>query len=198
MKNIIGKVVEVNTGTVEEVLSKHSCNSIQAELDGFVGDRHRSLSRAAWKGDKQPEGTIRRNERQWSAMSIEEIFDMAEKMDLKEALTASTLSVNLCFEGIAQLSLLPKGTILKFSSGAELMVEEYNPPCSEMSKKIADTFSTHSGNPLTKGAFSKAAKYTRGLVGVVEVVGKISVGDEVEVKVYQPPVWMSKFTKVSK
>ena len=144
MKNIIGKVVEVNLGDVDEELAKHACSSLQAELDGFAGDRHRSIAREAWTGDKQPEGTVRRNERQWSAMSVEEINDIADKMDLKEPLTAAILSVNLCFEGIPQLSLLPKGTILKFSSAAELMVEEYNPPCSEMSEKISANFTTKS------------------------------------------------------
>ena len=195
MKSIIGKVVEVNLGTVEEELAKHACASLQAELDGFVGDRHRSIHREAWKGDKQPKGTVRRNERQWSAMSVEELTDMSIKMDLKEPLTAAKLSVNLCFEGIPQLSLLPKGTILKFSSGTELMVEEYNPPCIEMSEKIASTYTTNSAKPLARNAFIQAALRTRGLVGVVEVAGGINVGDEVEVKVYQPPAWMTKLRK---
>ncbi|NQY33640.1 MAG: hypothetical protein HRT37_01460 [Alteromonadaceae bacterium] len=195
MKHIIGKVVEVNLGKAEDELVKSACDSIQAELDGFVGDRHRSLSREAWAGDKQPEGTIRRNERQWSAMSVEETADIQQKMDLKEPLPASKLGVNLCFEGIPQLSLLPKGTILKFSSGAELMVEEYNPPCIEMSEKVADNFSTNSGKPISKNAFSQAAIFTRGLVGVIEVAGQIKVGDEVKVEIYQPPVWMANLIK---
>ncbi|NQY63954.1 MAG: hypothetical protein HRT38_09520 [Alteromonadaceae bacterium] len=191
MKHITGKVVEVNLGKAEDELIKHACDSLQAELDGFVGDRHQSISRVAWAGDKQPEGTIRRNERQWSAMSVEEIADIQQKMDLKEPLTAGSLSVNLCFQGIPQLSLLPKGSILKFSSGCELMVEEYNPPCSEMSEKVANNFSTNSGNPISKNAFSQAAIFTRGLVGVIEVAGQIRVGDEVKVEIYQPPVWMT-------
>jgi len=191
MKKITGKVVEVNIGTADEELSKHACDYLQAELDGFVGDRHRSISREAWKGDKQAEGTIRRNERQWSAMSKEELTDISKKMGLTQPLTAADLSVNICFEGIPQLSLLPKGTILKFPSGAELMVEEYNPPCSEMSEKVAATFSSNSGEPLSKTAFSQAAVFTRGLVGVIEVSGQINRGDEVEVKIYQPPVWIT-------
>jgi len=192
MKKIIGKVVEINLGTAEEELSKHACDYLQAELDGFVGDRHRSISREAWKGDKQAEGTIRRNERQWSAMSVEELSEISTKLDVKKPLTAADLSVNICFEGIPQLSLLPKGTILKFPSGAELMVEEYNPPCSEMSEKVAANFSTNSGQPLSKLSFSQTAVFNRGLVGVIEVAGQINSGDEVEVRIYQPPVWMTK------
>ena len=106
-----------------------SCNSIKAELDGLTGDRHRSFERESWgAGYKQPEGTRRRNERQWSAVSIEELAEITTAMDLKEPLLAATLGANLCLEGIPNLSRLPKGTILKFPSGAELMVEEYNHP----------------------------------------------------------------------
>jgi len=195
MKDIIGRVVEVNLGTVDEELSKHACNYLQAELDGFVGDRHRSISREAWKGDKQIEGTIRRNERQWSAMSVEELADIAQQLNVKEPLSAAKLSTNICFEGIPQLSLLPRGTILKFPSGAELIVEEYNPPCSEMSEKVAANFSTHSGEPLSKTAFSQAAVFNRGLIGIIEVAGKICIGDEVKVKIYQQPVWISNLLK---
>lgn len=191
MNKLIGHVIEVNLGTKDEQLSKHSCDSVQAELDGFVGDRHRSISRKTWAGDKQTEGTVRRNERQWSAMSVEELASISERMDLTQKLSAAVLSVNLCFKGIPKLSLLPKGTILKFSSGAQLMVEEYNPPCAEMSEKIAAAFTCNSGEPLAKNAFSQAAIFTRGLVGVIEVAGKICVGDEVIVEVYQPPLWVT-------
>lgn len=191
MNKLIGHVVEVNIGTKGEELSKHSCDSVQAELDGFVGDRHRSISRETWAGDKQAQGTMRRNERQWSAMSVEELQSISERMDLTKQLSAADLSVNLCFKGIPKLSLLPKGTILKFSSGAQLMVEEYNPPCAEMSEKISTDFTRNSGEPLAKNAFSQAAIFTRGLVGVVEVAGKICVGDEIIVEIYQPPLWVT-------
>ena len=58
------KIVSVHAGSNDD-LSKEQHPSIQAELDGIVGDRHRSYSRKTWPGDKQPEGAVRRNERQW-------------------------------------------------------------------------------------------------------------------------------------
>lgn len=191
-KELIGEVVSVNVGRVEDELAKRPCDAVQAELDGLVGDRHRSFERENWKGDKQAEGIIRRNERQWSATSAEEMADIETKMDLKEPLTTGNLSVNLCFKGIPELSLLPKGTILKFPSGAELMVEEYNPPCIDMGKKLASIYTTHSGEHLADDAFSQAAKFSRGLVGVVEVAGKICVGDQVTVLPYKLPLWISR------
>lgn len=191
MNKITGLVDSVYLGTSEETLSKQPRDSLNAQLDGLVGDRHGSIEREAWgAGDKQAEGVIRRNERQWSAVSVEELAAIAKAMDLIEPLSAASLGANLCLSGVSELSRLPKGSILKFPSGAELMVEEYNPPCLDMGKKLASIHSTQSGKAIHDTAFSQAAQYTRGLVGVVEVPGMINAGDRVEVTVYQPPLWL--------
>jgi MOSC domain-containing protein YiiM len=189
VKKITGKVVSVHSGAGDD-MSKAEHSRIQLELDGVVGDGHQSYQRSTWKGDKQPQGTVRRNERQWSAVSVEELAEIQEAMDIKEPLTATNLGVNLCLSGIREMSRLPKGSTLKFSSGAELIVEEYNPPCHDMGKKLASIYTTHSGKPIPSTAFSKAAKLNRGLVGVVEVPGSIGTGDEVVVELYETPTWL--------
>jgi len=191
VKKITAKVISVHSGSNDD-LSKEQRPSIQLELDGVVGDRHRSYSRRAFSGDKQPKGTVRRNERQWSAVSVEELIDIQRSMEMKGALSAASLGANLCLEGIPELSRLPKGTLLKFPSGAELIVEEFNPPCKEMGKKLASMHETVSGEPLSITAFSKAAKLTRGIVGIVEVTGTITAGDEVVVTLYEPPQWLAR------
>ncbi len=191
VKKIVGQVVSVHIGAHDE-LSKEEHPGIQVELDGIVGDRHQSYERSTWAGDKQSEGTTRRNERQWSAISVEELAEIQEAMDLSEALTATDVGVNLCLHGVAELSRLPKGTVLKFPSGAELIVEEYNPPCHSMGKKLASMYTTKSGEPLSSTAFSKAAKLTRGIVGSVEVAGTISAGDEVTVELFETPAWLAR------
>jgi len=189
MKKVVARVVSVHAGSNDD-LSKEEHATIQVGLDGVVGDRHRSYERSAWKGDKQPQGTIRRNERQWSAVSVEELAEIQDVMDLTEPLTATCLGANLCLTGLPELSRLPKGTLLKFPSGAELLVEEFNPPCHDMGKKLASMYTTRSGDSLTSTAFSKAAKHNRGVVGVVEVAGTISAGDEVSVEIYATPAWL--------
>jgi len=171
-------------------MSKDEQPSIQVELDGVVGDAHRSFSRQCWSGDKQVKGTVRRNERQWSAVSVEELADIAEAMNLVDELTPSELGANLCFSGIPELSRLPKGTVLKFPSGAELVVVEYNPPCRDMGEKLAATHATRSGQPPAATAFPKASKLTRGIVGVVDVPGEISAGDDIVVELYETPSWL--------
>jgi MOSC domain-containing protein YiiM len=188
---IVATVVSVHAGSNDD-LSKQERPSIQVELDGVAGDRHQSYERSTWQGDKQPEGTVRRNERQWSAVSSEELAEIQEAMQLSEPLTATSLGANLCLSGVRELSRLPKGTLLKFPSGAELMVEELNSPCHDMGKKLASIHTTRSGEPLSSTAFSKAAKLTRGVVGVVEVPGSISTGDKVTVELYETPSWLAR------
>lgn len=184
-----GTVVSVHIGA-EDTLEAAPATQIELALDGIVGDRHRGLARECWKGDKQAEGSRRRNERQWSAVSLEELAATTEAMQLSEPLQAATLGANLCIEGLPYLSRLPRGTLLTFSSGVVLMVEEYNPPCSKMGRKIAALHHTVSGAPLADTAFSQAAKFSRGIVGVVEVAGCISAGDKVSVTAEQLPKWL--------
>lgn len=189
MKSLKGRVVSVHAGSTDD-LSKEEHPTIQVELDGVAGDRHRSFERTAWSGDKQPSGTRRRNERQWSAVSAEELAEIAAAMDLREPVSAARVGANLCLAGVTQLSRLPKGTLLKFPSGAELVVEEYNPPCRDLGALVMREHRTRSGKALSSTAFSKAAKLTRGVVGVVEVPGAISAGDEVTVEIYESPAWL--------
>lgn len=192
METVAAKVVSVHVGAHDE-LGKDAQASIDLELDGIVGDRHKSCQRSAWAGnDKQPEGTVRRNERLWSAVSVEELADISEALQLVEPLTAGFVGANLCLEGVRELSRLPKGSLLRFPSGAELMVEEFNHPCHGMGKAIAETFATRSGEPLASTAFSTAAKLTRGVVGVVEVAGRINAGDAVTIDVYETPSWLAR------
>ena len=186
---IVAQVVTVCAGSNDD-LSKEEHPGIQLELDGVVGDRHQSFERSTWAGDKQPKGTVRRNERQWSAVSVEELAGIQEAMDLVEPISASSLGANLCLKGISQLSRLPKGTTLTFDSGVVLTVVEYNPPCLDMGQKLAALHTSRSGVPIAPTAFSKAAKLTRGVVGVVDVAGTINAGADVTVEIYQTPEWL--------
>jgi MOSC domain-containing protein YiiM len=159
-----------------------------AEIGGFDGDKHQGPVRKTWGGEWQPKGTIRRNERQWSGVSVEELAHITERLELTEPLSPETLGANLCIEGIPEFSLLPKGSLLIFPSGAVLQVEEYNPPCIDMGAQIASKYSTRSGEPLTDKMWLRPAAGRRGLVGVIDYPGEIRVGDEVEIRVYEEPV----------
>jgi len=183
MSTLIGEVVSVHAGDNKN-LSKDKHESIRVELDGVVGDKHRGYVRSCYSVDKQPAGSSRRNERQWSAISIEELEEIASAMSAATSITPASVGANLCIRGIPELSRLPKGTLLKFSSGAELIVEEYNPPCKDMSTIQAELHNT------SNTAFSQAAKLKRGIVGVVEAAGEIRAGDGVTVIIYETPSWL--------
>ena len=185
-KTLSGKVVSVHSGNNED-LSKDTRGSLTAEIGGFAGDKHHGLTRKAWKVDWQPAGTVRRNERQWSGVSVEELAHISDRLSLTEPLAPDTVGANLCIEGISEFSLLPKGTKLLFPSGAVLLVEEYNPPCAEMGARIVAKHITRSGEPLTTTSWLRPAAGRRGLVGIVDVPGVIKAGDKVEVQVYEEP-----------
>ena len=186
-KTLGGKVVSLHLGNNED-LSKQTCVSLIAEVGGFSGDKHQGSVRITWEGEWQPAGTERRNERQWSGVSVEELAHITRRLELTEPLSPETLGANLCIEGIPDFSLLPKGTALWFPSGAVLVVEEYNPPCSDMGAQIASKHSTRSDQQLTGTSWLRPAAGRRGVVGVIDVAGEIRVGDEVEVRVYEEPV----------
>lgn len=186
MATIKAVVTAVGAGGNDD-LSKDESEQIEVDFNGIVGDHHAGASREAYSGDREPKGTMLRNDRQWSAVSVEELREISELLDLADPLAASTLGANLCFEGIPEFSLLPRGTRLKFPSGAALVVEEYNPPCMYMSAEIAAKHKTRSGESLGKGQWQKPASGRRGVVGVVDVPGVIRAGDEVVVDVFEQP-----------
>ena len=120
MNKLKAVVVSVHAGASGQ-FSKNEQPSIMVEIEGVVSDRHGSPKRATWAlTDKQPEGTVRRNERLWSAVSVEDLVQITEDMDLIKPLTAAAVSANLCFEGIPEFSRLPRGTTFRFPAGAEL------------------------------------------------------------------------------
>ena len=190
MKKIIGKIDSLFLGVIEEELIKRSVKQLEFRLDGVIGDRHAGFERVTWEGDdKQVANTLRRNERQWSAVSSEELDEISEKMNLRVPLNAGDIGANFCVSGANNFSKLPKGTIFKFDSGVELIVEEYNPPCLGMSKNLAQKILDKNGNVLDETMFLQVAKYLRGLVGVVEVPGIIHKNDEFLIIPYTSPRW---------
>jgi len=192
MKTYLGKTLKAKVASVHmgdnADLRKQSRTSVMAEIGGIAGDKHQRPERETWQGEWQPAGTIRRNERLWSGVSVEELAHITERLELTEQLSPATVGANLCLEGIPEFSLLPKGSTLWFPSGAVLVVEEYNPPCAEMGEQIASKYSTRSGQPLTGKSWLRPAAGRRGVVGVIDVPGEICAGDEVEVRVYEEPV----------
>ena len=85
-----------------------------------------------------------------------------------------------------------QGSKFTFPSGAKLVVVEYNPPCIEMGRALAEKYTTRSGEHLAARHFPIAAIGLRGLVGVVDVSGDVHVGDQVTVEIWSEECQVNK------
>jgi hypothetical protein len=176
---------DLKTGTVLAVLVARDPRSlastpqpeVNVTFEGFEGDLHADLTRPA-DGRKPfyPRGTLIRNDRQVSLVSVEELAQVATGLGLPE-IRPEWLGANLLLGGFAALTLLPPSTRLFFASGAVLLVSDENLPCSGPGKLLQAHF------PASTAArdFPRAALHKRGLVAVVERPGRIRQGDSVTI-----------------
>ena len=152
---------------------------------GFEGDRHAGMTRKADSRTPQyPRGAEIRNDRQVSIVSVEELLQIAEAMDLPE-IRPEWLGANLLLLGIPGMTRLPPMTRLCFGAGAVLVVQAENMPCQNPGKIIQDTYS----RPGLQELFPKAGMHLRGLVACVERPGIILQDDPVNVEVPQQTLY---------
>ena len=171
---MIGRVTNLFVGGGSGV-RKEPVAILELDEAGIIGDRHAGLLKKADSRDKGiKRGTMIRNWRQWSAVSVEELEQIARNLGVPN-IDAAQLGANLYFEGIPQLTQCPAGALLKFSD-AILLVEAENDPC------------THAGNSLKENhpdlvpnKFVKAAMHLRGIVGTVYKSGVVRAGETFEV-----------------
>lgn len=149
-------------------------------LEGIPGDRHAGHTRPSGGREKkqyQP-GTKIHNNRQWSAVSVEELAEAAKKMGL-DALKPEWLGANLLVSGIAGFTALPPLALLRIGdpkNGVVLTAYGENKPCLHPHKALEKSL-----GQTVKVPFTKAANGLRGLVGWVEKPGKAHVADTLEV-----------------
>ncbi len=173
------KVESLCVGTPGSGVLKTSRRQIIVELDGIVGDRHRGFTKAADARDTGiARGTVVRNWRQWSAVSVEELKTIADRLGI-ETLEPTLLGANIAFSGMPGFTQISRGSKFWFPGGAVLVVEAENAPCIGPGKEIANVF------PQVRASdFPKIAQHLRGLVGVVHKSGEIRVSDLVRVELF--------------
>jgi MOSC domain-containing protein YiiM len=143
---------------------------------GLEGDRHAGLTQRSGVRQKHlPKGTEIKNARQLSLVSVEELAQVASSLGLPH-LDYRWLAANLLLEGAPALTRCPPGTRLVFSSGAVLVVDGENEPCTRVGKAIVRATRSE---PALSSRFVKAAQRLRGLVAWVERPGVIRKGDSV-------------------
>ena len=147
---------------------------------GLDGDRHDG---PLWvwtsRSGKRTEAF---NERQWSAVSQEEVGLLEERLGI--AIPLGALGENFRVAGRAEFSKIPCGATLRFPSGALLGVAGANAPC----RKMADYLARLNGKPHISKEFFAAARDLRGLVGWVDVPGRAVTGDVIALELPEVPV----------
>lgn len=131
-----------------------------------------------------PKGIEIANHREFSAVSVEQLAEIAEAMGV-EGIPRGCLGENVIVSGIPRFTELPPGTMLFFRKGAQprtavLLVWKENAPCVAPGEAIQ---ARHPSMPGLAALFPKAAMGRRGVVGTVYCSGFIHEGDEVVAKV---------------
>ncbi|MEW5741382.1 MAG: MOSC domain-containing protein [Myxococcota bacterium] len=152
---------------------------LQLTFAGVVGDRHFGLTMEAGVRQKHvPKGATLRNSRQLSLVSLEELADIARALGLPK-LDYRWLGANVCVSDVDDFTALPASTRLVFESGAVVVVDSENEPCTKAGRAIV---AGSSGAASLAQDFVKAARRRRGVVGWVEREGPVRVGDRVTVE----------------
>jgi len=162
--------------------------TICANLEGIEGDRHAGWTR---KADARvpfyPRGTVIRNTRQVSLVSIEELAEMAAALGLP-IIEPSWIGANLAIIGVPRFSRLPPLTRLFFPDTCVLVLEGENHPCVFPGKALQ---AANPGIPGLVKSFPNAARHRRGLVSWVERAGTIRTGDTVRIVVPEQHTYAS-------
>lgn len=166
------------------VLASQPQASVFAGFAGVEGEVHGGLTRPSCSRvlAQYSRGTTIRNTRQFSILSDEELTQIAERMGLP-ALSPHLLGASMILRGIPDFSHVPPGSRLQAESGATLVVDLENRPCTLPAKGIEAV------HPGFGAAFKPAAKGRRGVVAWVEREGLLSVGDAVRLHIPDQPVW---------
>jgi hypothetical protein len=153
--------------------------------DGHAGVRLADVRERELLSFGFPKGIEIANHREFSAVSAEELAEIARAMRIPEV-PFGCLGENLVLSGIPRLTSLPPGTLLLFRKDpsrirtAALAVWRENAPCRAPGEAIQARFPDEDG---LASFFPKAAAGKRGVVGSVYCSGTIHEGDEVVAKV---------------
>lgn len=175
-KKLIGLLAGIYIGQHWHTIESSRVPSLKATFEGFEGDLHAGLTRLSdVRVPHYPRGTVIRNTRQFSMLSLEELAEIAQAMQIPEVLP-EWVGANLVMQGIPDLTMLPPSTRIFFPGEAVLVVDAENMPCTGPGEAIQQHYPDM---PKLVQRFPKAAMHKRGVVGWVEREGYIAEGDTV-------------------
>ena len=155
-------------------LESAGVESLTATFAGPEGEAHGGLTRPSCSRvtAQYPKGTTIRNTRQFSVLAAEDLADIAAEMGV-ERLDPALLGATMVVEGIPDFSHIPPSSRLQADSGATLVVDLENRPCTLPAKPIEVRY------PGLGAKFKAAAQGRRGIVGWVEREGPFRLGDAI-------------------
>ncbi len=167
-----------------ELLHSEPCTEVTATFAGIEGELHNGQTAPSCvrMTTQYPKGTTVANTRQISILSQEELTEIAARMGL-ESLSPSPLGATMVIEGIPDFSHIPPGSRLQGASGATLVVNLNNRPCTFPSRAIETL------HPGFGPKFKPAANGRRGVVAWVEREGSFSLGDTVRLHIPDQRPW---------
>ncbi len=177
----IGEITAVLRAEKKGTLESIAYHTLEFADGGIVDDKHFGFTTKSTVRELSlyPRGTIIRNNRQWSAVSEEELNGISAKMGI-DNIHSGWIGANLLVKGIPNFTQLPPLSMLTIRPDAAdkvvLMVYGDNKPCKFAHEKIVEKLGIEPSQ-----SFVKAALGQRGLVGWIEKGGKISVGDTIAV-----------------
>ena len=183
MKKIEGKVEGLFVTPKGENISRPIDGGIFTN-EGIIGDRHFGVTMLS--DARTPEfsrGTVIRNRRQVSLVSLEELDAIAQELGVEE-IKPEWLAANLLISGIPHFSLLPIGSRLFFEGDLVLFNDGKNLPCNTPAKIVR---SHYEGVEDIQQKFIAAAMHRRGLVAWVEHPSQLVAGTICKVEL--PPIW---------
>lgn len=162
-------------------LSTTATDSVDVAYTGFTGDSHSGLTRrsCARVAKQYPKNTEIRNVRQISALSVEQLNQIENNMEL-DTLHPEWLGANMIVSGIPDFSQVPPSSRLIAANGTSLVVDMENSPCKFPGDYI-DQQVPGKGSTYPKSALGK-----RGVTLWVEHPGTLAIGDTLRLHI--PPV----------
>ena len=176
----LGRVQNRAAGVVSAPIAE-----VALTFAGMPGEGHGGLTRPACSrvASLYSQDTVIRNTRQLSILSREDLDAIARDMGIAD-LDPVLLGASMVVEGIPDFSHVPPSSRLQADSGATLVVDMENRPCTLPGPGIE---AVHPGFGRT---FKPAAKDRRGVTAWVEREGFIRVGDRIRLHIPDQRSWM--------
>jgi len=168
----------------DAALASNPQNTLKAGFDGPEGEFHGGINRPSCSRvlHLHPRDTPIRNVRQFSILSVEDLAEIASRMEVEE-IKPEWVGATMLVEGLPDFTHLPPSSRLQGPDGVTLVVDMENRPCQLPAKVIEGHL------PGAGKRFKSAANGLRGVTAWVEREGVLNLGDNLRLAIPDQPAW---------